>query len=152
MRLAETDHVICFSQSHGLFTTKYKFWFTMSKHLIKPVRRQCSTTIQTIEFERDAIYVKGQQPSDPVTTQKVYAACVLPQSLAQRDGSKGTNFPDTFICYYLFITDIYKQTNTMRNVITWTQGAYFPDTFIYYFFFIIDTYKHTNIQIICIIS
>ena len=34
MRLAETDHVICFSQSHGLFTTKYKFSFTMSKHLI----------------------------------------------------------------------------------------------------------------------
>ena len=34
MRLSETDHVICFSQSHGLFTTKYKFWFTMLKHLM----------------------------------------------------------------------------------------------------------------------
>ena len=34
MRLAETDHMICFSQSHGLLTTKYKFLFTMSKHLM----------------------------------------------------------------------------------------------------------------------
>ena len=34
MRLAETDHVIFFNQSHGLFTTKYKFWFTISKHQI----------------------------------------------------------------------------------------------------------------------
>ena len=33
MRLAETGHVICFSQSHGLFTTKYKFWFIMLKTL-----------------------------------------------------------------------------------------------------------------------
>ena len=34
IRLAQKDHVICLSQSYGLFTTKYKFWFTMSKHLI----------------------------------------------------------------------------------------------------------------------
>ena len=34
LRLAETNHVICFSQPHGLFTTKYKFWFSMLKHLI----------------------------------------------------------------------------------------------------------------------
>ena len=34
VRLAETDHMICFSQLHGLFTTKYKFSFTMSKLLI----------------------------------------------------------------------------------------------------------------------
>ena len=34
IQLAETDHVICLSQSHGLFTTKYKFWFTMLKHFI----------------------------------------------------------------------------------------------------------------------
>ena len=34
MRMAETDHVLCFSQSHGMLTAKYKFWFTMSKHLI----------------------------------------------------------------------------------------------------------------------
>ena len=27
MRLAETDYMICFRQSHGLFTTEYKFWF-----------------------------------------------------------------------------------------------------------------------------
>ena len=34
MWLAETDHVLCLSQSHGLLTTEYKFLFTMSKHLI----------------------------------------------------------------------------------------------------------------------
>ena len=33
MRLAETDHVICFNELHDLFTTRYKFLFTMSKHL-----------------------------------------------------------------------------------------------------------------------
>ena len=31
MRLTETDHVICFSQSHGLFTTKYKFSLVVVK-------------------------------------------------------------------------------------------------------------------------
>ena len=34
MRFAETDHVICFCQSHGLLTRNYKFSFSMSKHLI----------------------------------------------------------------------------------------------------------------------
>ena len=34
MRQAEKYHVICSSLSHGLFTTKYKFWFTMPKHRI----------------------------------------------------------------------------------------------------------------------
>ena len=37
MRLVVTDHMICFRQSHGLFTTRYKFLFAMSKHLIRPI-------------------------------------------------------------------------------------------------------------------
>ena len=40
MQLAEIDHEICFSQSYGLLTTKYKFWFTVSKHLINQKERE----------------------------------------------------------------------------------------------------------------
>ena len=39
IRLAETDRVICFSQSHGLFTTKCKFSFTMSNHLMQSTQQ-----------------------------------------------------------------------------------------------------------------
>ena len=35
MRLVETDHATCISQLHGLFTTKYKFWFNLLKHVME---------------------------------------------------------------------------------------------------------------------